>query len=210
MLLCIILPSIADPTLTTDSVAEVMELVNDWKSLNHYYITQIVVPDTRLREIQQRCSTQRDIAHECASYYIHCHPQSSWIHLAGRLYRQGEFTAVEKLKPFLPLRGKSQGISYAMLVYTAILSNWPFICTYKDYYLYTVSITCLSVLAVTCYWLTIYHWPSSTTHYPLWGCLLMLSLQYLPCSQKFSLGEILPFSPQLSLANLYPVIFCPC
>ena len=104
--------SISDPTLTTDSVAEVMELVNKWDSLiSGYDITKRVVPGSRLTEIQQRCSTKREIANECASYYVHCHPQPSWTHLASRLYERGEFAAVEKLKPFLPLRGKCQAIS---------------------------------------------------------------------------------------------------
>ena len=104
--------SISDPTLTTDSVAEVMELMNKWDSLiSGYDITKRVVPGSRLTEIQQRCSTKREIANECASYYVHCHPQPSWTHLASQLYREGEFAAVEKLKPFLPLRGKCQAIS---------------------------------------------------------------------------------------------------
>ena len=91
--------NLSDPTLTTDSVAESMELVNDWNSLD-------IVPPGQLREIQQRCSTKREIANEYASYYVHYHPRSSWTHLASHLYREGEFAAVEKLKPFLPLRGK--------------------------------------------------------------------------------------------------------
>ena len=91
--------NLSDPTLTTDSVAESMELVNDWTSLH-------IVPPGQLREIQQRCSTKREIANECASYYVHCHPHSSWTYLASRLYEQREFAAVETLKPFLPLRGK--------------------------------------------------------------------------------------------------------
>jgi hypothetical protein len=103
--------SISDPTLTTDSVAEVMELMNNWDSLDSDYYTKTVVPGSRLTEIQQRSSTKREIANECASYYVHCHPQPSWTHLASRLYSKGEFAAVEKLKPFLPLRGKCQGIS---------------------------------------------------------------------------------------------------
>ena len=103
---------LSDPTLTTDSVAESTELVNDWKSLKHdIYRNKGIIPNDRFREIQQRCSTKRDIAHECASYYSHCHPQPSWTHLTRSLYRQGELAAVEKLKPFLPLRGKCQGIS---------------------------------------------------------------------------------------------------
>ena len=106
--------SISDPTLTTDSVAEVMELVNTWGSLECFINIMNcngVIPDGQLTEIQQRCSTKREIANECASYYVHCHPQPSWTHLATQLYRRGEFAAVEKLKPFLPLRGKCQAIS---------------------------------------------------------------------------------------------------
>ena len=116
--MCTTLPSISDPTLTTDSVAEVMELVNDWNPPQYSYYAKKVIPLSQLREIQQRCSTKREIANECASYYVHCHPQSSWTHLARSLYSEGELAAVEKLKPFLPLRGKCQGISYAMLVYS--------------------------------------------------------------------------------------------
>ena len=104
--------SISDPTLTTDSVAEVMELVNNWDSLDAgRIITNTVVPPSRLTEIQQRCSTKREIANECASFYVHCHPQPSWTHLASWLYRAGEIAAVDKLKSFLPLRGKYQAIS---------------------------------------------------------------------------------------------------
>ena len=98
--------SISDPTLTTDSVAEVMELMNKWDSLDSIYITKTVLPHSVFTEIQQRCSTKREIANECASYYVRCHPQPSWTHLASQLYSKGEFAAVEKLKAFLPLRGK--------------------------------------------------------------------------------------------------------
>ena len=102
---------ISDPTLTTKSVAEVIELLNDWNSLDSRMFlsdTDILVPDSQLREIQRRCFTKREIAIECASYYVHCHHQPSWTHLASRLYGRGEFVAMEKLKPFLPLRGKCE------------------------------------------------------------------------------------------------------
>ena len=103
--------------MMTNSVAEVIELVNDWKSLYPTsYSKNVVVPASHLREIQLGCSTRREVANGCASYYIHCHPQPSWTHLAIQLYRQGEFAAVEKSKPFLPLRGKCEGISYAILI----------------------------------------------------------------------------------------------
>ena len=106
-LLCcfIILVYLSDPTMITDNVAESMMLINDWNSLHPPYTTTSEVPRSQLTEIQQRCSTKREIANECASYYVHYHPQPSWTHLASQLYSEGEFAAVEKLKPFLPLRG---------------------------------------------------------------------------------------------------------
>ena len=101
-----IIVSISDATFTTNNVAGVMELMNDWQSLDADTFTNKVVPPSRLREIQQRCSTKREVATECASYYVHYHPQLSWTNLASQLYSKGEVAAVEKLKPFLPLRGK--------------------------------------------------------------------------------------------------------
>ena len=93
--------------MTTVNVAEAMELINDWSLLTHAVVIagDEVIPDNRLKEIETKFSTQRVIANECASYYVHCCPRASWIHLANHLYYR-EFAAVEKLKPFLPLRGK--------------------------------------------------------------------------------------------------------
>ena len=102
--------SISDHTLITNSVAEVMELMKKLDSLDSSYYMKKIVPHSRLTEIRERCSTKREIASECASYYVHCHPQPSWTHLASQLYSEGEFAAVEKLKPLLPLRGKYQGV----------------------------------------------------------------------------------------------------
>ena len=105
---------ISDPTLATVNVAEVMELLNDVGSLKWGLFTEShIVPPSQLREIQRKCSTKKEIANECASYYVHCRPQPSWTYLASLLYSEGKFAAVEKLKPFLPLRGKYQVISYA-------------------------------------------------------------------------------------------------
>ena len=103
---------ISDPTLTTDNVTQVMELMNKWESLSDH-IFPIIVPSSRLSAIQTNYSTKREISTECASYYVHCYPEPSWTNLATCLYRKEEFAAVEKLKLFLPLRGKYQVISYA-------------------------------------------------------------------------------------------------
>ena len=42
--LIIAILSISDPTLMTDSVAEVMELISNWDSLDSPYYNKIVVP----------------------------------------------------------------------------------------------------------------------------------------------------------------------
>ena len=70
-----------------DSVAEVMELMKKWDSLDSNYYNKKVVPHSRLTEIQRRCSTKREIANECTSYYVHCHLEPSWTHLASQLYK---------------------------------------------------------------------------------------------------------------------------
>ena len=118
---------ISDPTLTTNNVAEVIELVNDWDSLSYGY-SPVIIPYSRLNAILEKCSTKREVSTECASYYVHCHPESSWTHLASNLYysSKGEFAAVEKSKPFLPLRGKYQVISYAGMNHTLHASTDKF------------------------------------------------------------------------------------
>ena len=98
---------VSDTTLTTDNLAEVMELVNNWGSLGRETLTEPpIIPLFQLRAIEVKCCTKRETANECASYYVWCHPLASWTHLACCLYYCEEFDAVEKLKPFLPLRGK--------------------------------------------------------------------------------------------------------
>ena len=86
-----------------------MELITNWRSLDtkiHFIDTNVLVPDSQLTDILLKYSTKREIASKCASYYVHYHPQPSWTQLAKYLYQKGEFAAVEKLKPLLPLRGK--------------------------------------------------------------------------------------------------------
>ena len=101
-----LLSPISDATLTTGDAAEVMELINDWGSLQRgTFIEPGIIPSSRFRAIRDIYSTKSETANECASYYIHCHPLASWIHLVNHLYHWEETAAVEKLKPFLPLRG---------------------------------------------------------------------------------------------------------
>ena len=104
---------ISDPTLTTDNAAQVIELLNDLDSLSSILLSLTLIPHSRLNIIKRKYSTKEKISNECASYYVHCNVQSSWTKLARCLYKRGEFSAVKQLKPFLPVRGKYQVISYA-------------------------------------------------------------------------------------------------
>ena len=96
--------------MTTDNVAPVIELLNDFNSLSSLFV---LIPHSRLNVIKNKYSTKEKIANECASYYVHCGVQPSWTELASNPYQRGEFPAVKQLKPFLPVRGKYQVISYA-------------------------------------------------------------------------------------------------
>ena len=105
---------ISDPTLTTDNVARVIELLNDLDSLSSANIlSPPLILHSRLNAIEKKYSTKEKISNKCVSYYVHCSVQPSWTKLAHHLYRFGEFPAVKQLKPFLPVRGKYQVISYA-------------------------------------------------------------------------------------------------
>ena len=105
---------ISDPTLTTDNVAPVIELLNDLDSLSSANkLSLSLIPHSRLNVIKKKCLTKEKISSECASYYVHCSLHPSWMELARYLYERGEFPAVKQLKPFLPVRGKYQVISYA-------------------------------------------------------------------------------------------------
>ena len=104
---------ISDHTLTTDNVAKVMAVVNDLESLAKVsFVTRdSIIPSPQLQAIQRKFTTKREVATECAYCFSHCHPLASWTLLATHLYKFEEFAAVEKVKPFLPLRGKHQVIS---------------------------------------------------------------------------------------------------
>ena len=118
---------ISDPTLTTDNVAPVIELLNDLDSLSSVEYNIIIIPPSRLGTILRKYSTKGEICNECASYFIHCYVHPSWTELACCLYQHGEVSAVKQLKPFLPVRGKYQviscvGMNHALKVVTPSFS----------------------------------------------------------------------------------------
>ena len=99
--------------MTSDNVAKVLAMLDKWDSLTTmlYDGRDTIIPSSFMKAIQSKCSTKGELVTDCASYYVNCHPQSSWSFMASHLYREGEFVAVVKLKPFLPVKGMHQVVS---------------------------------------------------------------------------------------------------
>ena len=135
---------ISDPTLTTDNVAQVIELLNNLDSLSSGLFSLSLIPHSRLNVIKKKYSTKEKVSNECASYYVHCDVQPSWTKLARHLYKHGEFPAVKRLKPFLPVRGKYQVISYASMNHALkacavyVFCHWFAQCTARSCVIITV------------------------------------------------------------------------
>ena len=56
-------------------------------------------------EIYSSHSSDKEKTHTCSDTYVNCCPESSWEHLTSMLYEEGEMTAVDQARPFLPPRG---------------------------------------------------------------------------------------------------------
>ena len=123
-----------DPTLTVESVTDVMEKVTlvkrrqVWGAVLGYEKSweRRRGPDPRpprprrryrtnfdyslgpeiLRVIYIRHSSEREKTHACSDVYVNCRPESSWEHLTSLLYKEEEASAVDQARPFLPPRGK--------------------------------------------------------------------------------------------------------
>ena len=59
------------------------------------------IPRALLEEIQRRYSTDTEENHACADYYVNCHPQAEWEHLAVKLYLNREFALAKEAKSFM-------------------------------------------------------------------------------------------------------------
>ena len=74
-----------------------------WKNLLGYMAVGLDIK-YYVEEIYSSCSSEKERLHSCAYQYV-CKPDSSWEHLTSVLYKEGEMTAVDQARPFLPPRG---------------------------------------------------------------------------------------------------------
>ena len=99
--LFIVLPSAcvspSDPTLTVENVREVMAEVGNWESVGIW----LGVPDSKLLEIMQQPSTEREKSLQLGDYWVNTAPDASWEKLAKVLYRYGAKRALALMKQYL-------------------------------------------------------------------------------------------------------------
>ena len=114
-----------DPTLTVESVTDVMEKVTevkrrkvlgavlgyekDWwrqRGPDPLLPPPPLTDPEILEEIYSSHSSEKEKTHACSDVYVNCRPESSWEHLTSLLYEKDELTAVDQARPFLPPRGK--------------------------------------------------------------------------------------------------------
>ena len=93
-----------DPTLTVENVAEVMGEVGDWERVaqSHLLTSGLQIPDSKLQEIKQQSSSEKEKSRAVGGYWVNTHPKPSWEKLAEVLYKEGEERALAKTKRYLP------------------------------------------------------------------------------------------------------------
>jgi len=108
----LLLVSPSDPTLTVENVTEVMGEVLNWKRVARGHIRYrdthisqscgLTIPYSKLKEIQQQSSSERDSSHAIGEYWINTYPDASWEMLADALYTEEEERAAVMVKRYLP------------------------------------------------------------------------------------------------------------
>ena len=88
----------SDPTLTGENVTEVMGEVGDWKAVENW----LGVPDSKLQEIKQLSTSEREKSQSLGRYWVTNAPGASWERLGYALYIEGEETAAAMVKQYLP------------------------------------------------------------------------------------------------------------
>ena len=91
----------SDPTLTVDSVLEVMGKVQDWERVRGV----LSVPPSKLDEIKEQSSTEMEQHLELTKYWVNTDPDPSWEKLGRVLYMDGEESAATMVKQYLPPQG---------------------------------------------------------------------------------------------------------
>ena len=79
-----------------ENVREVMAEVGNWESVGIW-----LVPDSKLLQIRQQSSTEREKCLALGDYWVNTHPYASWKRLARNLYHSGEERPVAAMKQYL-------------------------------------------------------------------------------------------------------------
>ena len=68
---------------------------------------------------EERITSSKEKLLACATHYVNSYPDSSWEDLSRELYWKGEMATVEKVKTFLPPRGRltMQNYLYTIAIY---------------------------------------------------------------------------------------------
>ena len=77
---------------------EVMGEVVNWTMVGNW----LGVPDSKVRQIKQQSSSERDKSQSLGRYWVNTDPDASWVKLGGILYKRGEETATAMVKQYLP------------------------------------------------------------------------------------------------------------
>ena len=87
----------SDPTLTVENVREVMAKVGNWWGVWRW----LDVPDSKIQEIDQQSSTEREKSLALGEYWVNTAPGASWESLARVLYQWREERALAMMKQYL-------------------------------------------------------------------------------------------------------------
>ena len=80
-----------------ENVREVMAEVGNWVSVG----IELGVPVSKLNEISQQSSTEREKSLALVDYWVNTDPDASWEKLAQALYQCGEHRAAAVTKQYL-------------------------------------------------------------------------------------------------------------
>ena len=111
----------SDPTLTVENVTEVMGEVEHWEGVESW----LRVPYSKLQEIEQQSSTEKEKSHAVGGYWVNTTPLPSWEKLARVLYDHGEERALGMVKLYLPNGMYIQTYSTFMSHYSQFPTEFP-------------------------------------------------------------------------------------
>lgn len=106
--LFILLPpsvSLSDPNLTVETVTVVMRELEHWERVargRSPFTFCFRIPRSKLREIKQQASSERDNSYALGGYWVNTDPNASWKKLAHILYEEEVQRAALRVKQYLP------------------------------------------------------------------------------------------------------------